>query len=104
MRLVCLLLVIASAASVLGCASDPSDSAFTTTREQARLALQEMWDEPKRLPRPLVVDGGFLDPNITTPLAAKFFRSIRRDTTVITISIGTCGSFEDCRGAIIAAV
>jgi pimeloyl-ACP methyl ester carboxylesterase len=63
-----------------------------------------MRDEPKRLPRPLVIVGGFLDPNITTPLGAEFFRSLTRDTSVISVAIGTCESFEDCRGAIIAAV
>src|ERR1043165_7743230 len=111
MHRICLLLSLACGLLSLGCAAIPSnnvtasDSAFSTTSDEALLAIQQMRDNPRRLPRPLVIVGGFLDPNLTTPRATAFYRSLTtRDTTLITVSIGPCGSFDECRSAVIAAV
>jgi pimeloyl-ACP methyl ester carboxylesterase len=72
--------------------------------DQATEAIQAMQRDPRPLPRPLVVVGGFMDPNMTTPFFARFFESITRETKVISVSIGWCTSFDDCRTRVIDAV
>src|SRR3954469_25119480 len=104
MRAIVLLFAVACGFAGIGCAEAPVDSAFSTSPQEAWDAIEQMRSQPKQLRRPLLIVGGFLDPNIATPQAARFFRGLTRDTIVIPVSIGTCGSFEDCRDAIIAAV
>jgi hypothetical protein len=56
------------------------------------------------LSRPVVVVGGFLDANFSAPLFARYFNSIARDGKVISVSVGTCQSFDECREKLIAAI
>src|SRR5690349_12912838 len=70
---------------------------FPLTTERAQVAIDQMQANPRPLPRPLVVVGGFLDPNLSTPFIASFFTGITRDTTIVVVPIGLCTSFDDCR-------
>ncbi|HEY7088844.1 MAG TPA: hypothetical protein VH518_12190 [Tepidisphaeraceae bacterium] len=95
--------------SIAGCAAPPQppkfeNPSFRVTPEQASQAIEQMRADPKVLPRPLIVVGGFMDPNITTPWFAHFFAGVTRETTIITVPLGTCTSFDECRDTIIAAV
>src|SRR5689334_16578347 len=87
-----------------GCAAHPSNSSFPVTSQEAKQAIEQMRHQTKPLSRPLVVVGGFMDLNVTLPWFAHFFSSITRDTAVIPVSIGHCGSFEQCREEVIRAV
>lgn len=86
-----------------GCAA-PVNPAFPVTVDQAHRAIDKMRADRWPLPRPLVVIGGFLDPNVSPPLFAHFFDGVSRDATIIPVSVGTCGSFDECRQTVIAAV
>jgi pimeloyl-ACP methyl ester carboxylesterase len=87
-----------------GCAATTPNPSFAVTVDQASQAIQTMQRNARPLPRPVVVVGGFMDPNVTTPFFARFFESIAGDTPVISVSIGTCGSFDECRARVIEAV
>ena len=100
MRWVILMAVVALA----GCAG-PRNPSFPVTSGEARDAIAEMERHPKALARPLVVIGGFLDLNVSPPLFAHFFRGVTsQDALIIPVSVGTCGSFDECRAKVIAAV
>src|SRR5881392_3902967 len=86
------------------CAAKPQNPSFPLNFSQASRALAEMRAEPKPLQRPLVIIGGFLDPNVSPPLFKSFFQSVTRDSRIITVSVGLCGSFEECRRKTIEAV
>src|SRR5689334_11784801 len=101
MRAIALLFVVTCGFAVIGCAQAPVDAAFSTTPDEAWDAIQQMRSQPKHLRRPLVVVGGFLLP---APQNVQFFCEVTRDANVIPVAIGSCGSFEECREAIIAAV
>ena len=101
MRAIALLFVVTCGFAPIGCAQAPVDAAFSTTPDEAWDAIQQMRSEPKHLRRPLVVVGGFLVP---APQGVQFFCEVTRDANVIPVAIGSCGSFEECREAIIAAV
>jgi pimeloyl-ACP methyl ester carboxylesterase len=60
--------------------------------------------EKRPLDRPLIIVGGFLNPNFSTMYFATYFQRITCDSRVIPVSLGTCTSFEECRQRIIAAV
>jgi pimeloyl-ACP methyl ester carboxylesterase len=86
-------------------AAHPTNPSFPVTFAQARKALADMRSEPKPLSRPVVVIGGFLDLNISPPLYGVFLRSVSTpDAKIIPISVGLCGSFDECRSKVIAAV
>src|SRR5438132_3580705 len=91
-------------ALLAGCAAGPDNPSFPVTSAQAKQSIQAMRRDRKPLPRPLVVVGGFFDPNISTPFIARFFAGVTRDTRVVAVPLGWCGSFEQCRDEIIAAV
>jgi hypothetical protein len=55
-----------------------------------------MQDNPKPLQRPLVIIGGFLDV-ISSPYYAHYFSGITENTKIIPVSVGLCGSFDECR-------
>ena len=88
----------------VGCAEQPINPSFPVTTPQARAKIHLMRTDPQPLERPLVVVGGFLDPNIRAPLTAHFFSGLTRSAKIIPVSLAFCGSFEDCRATIIAAV
>jgi len=86
------------------CAAKPENPSFPLNFSQATQALADMRADPKPLQRPLVVIGGFLDPNVSPPLFKSFFQTLTRDSQIITVSVGLCGSFEECRRKVIKAV
>jgi pimeloyl-ACP methyl ester carboxylesterase len=63
-----------------------------------------MQKNPIAFQRPLVVIGGFLDPDVSPPIFAHYFASISSGATIIPVSVGLCGNDEDCRNTVIAAV
>lgn len=89
--------------ALAGCAAAPNPS-FSVSTRQAEHAIEEMRHDPKPLPRPLVVVGGFLDLNISPPIMRHFYSKVTKDSTIIPVSLGLCGSFEECRETIISAV
>jgi hypothetical protein len=83
-----------------GCASQMTNPSFPVTHAQARSDIAEMQRDPKPLDRPVVIIGGFLDPNISPP-EVSLLRSVSRDSTIVKVSLFTCGSFDSCRQRII---
>ncbi|HVT89699.1 MAG TPA: hypothetical protein VHD56_12660 [Tepidisphaeraceae bacterium] len=79
------------------------NSSFSATPRQARQVIDEMRREPKQLHEPLLIVGGFLDMNLSPPDLADFFSRISSSSKIITVSLGMCTSFEECRRTIIAA-
>src|SRR5260221_10617920 len=88
----------------LACASQPSNPSFPLTTDQAQRPLDYMSSHPRHLDRPLLVVGGFWDFNISPPLYRWHFNRISGDDRIVTVSLGLCGSFDDCRRALIDAV
>jgi hypothetical protein len=60
--------------------------------------------DPQKLSRPLVIIGGFGDPNVSPPLFKSFFQTICHDSQIITVSVCFCQSFNECRDKVIEAV
>lgn len=88
-----------------GCYSPQTvNPSFSVTFDEAKEALDVMRANPRRLARPLVIVGGFMDPNVSPPLFDHFFRGVTGDTRIVTVSIGFCNSFDECRKRIIDAV
>ena len=98
------LVIFVAAMSGLGCASQPNNPSFPLGMDQAERALAYMSEHPRALDRPLVVIGGFWDLNISPPLYKWHFHRISGDDRIVPVSIGFCGSFAECREAIIEAV
>jgi hypothetical protein len=103
-RLTPLLLLLATFA--LGCvnAPNPPNPSFPVTFDQADTALSEMAAAPRPLQRPLVVIGGFWDFNVTSPIYRHHFRRLTSDDRIVCVSVGFCGSFDECRRKVIDAV
>ena len=98
--LVCLPLLLAA------CATHPENPSFAVTVEAADAAIKEMRAAPKQLERPLLIIGGFWDPNFSPPLFRNHFKKLAGgdDRMIVTVSIGFCGSFAECRKRVIDAV
>src|SRR4051812_25880296 len=92
--------------SLIGCADAPlpANPSFPITFSQANSALDEMAATPHALSRPLLIIGGFLDPNVSSPLYKFEFHRLTGDNRIVTASVGFCGSFEECRQSAIDAV
>ena len=86
------------------CAAKPINPSFPTTFADAKLAIGEMRAAPVLLRRPLVIIGGIMDPNVSPPLYRMWFERVTRESHVITVSVGWCGSFDACRRKVIDAV
>src|SRR6266436_1349606 len=86
------------------CAAKPENPSFPLTFSDAAKAVDQMRADPRPLSRPLVIIGGFGDPNVSPPLFKNFFRGISQDTKIITVSICFCQSFNECRQKVIEAV
>ena len=99
---ICCMLLVSGGMS--GCAAQPTNPSFPLTVADARKAVDKMRLTPVQLQRPLVIIGGIGDPNFTPPIYRRWFERLTRDTKIITVSIGTCGSFESCRQAVVDAV
>jgi len=86
------------------CAARPQNPSFPVTFSQAGKAVDEMRADPQPLSRPLVIIGGFGDLNISPPLFKNFFQTISRDSKIITVSVGFCQSFHECRQKVIEEI
>ena len=87
-----------------GCSSGPVNPSFSITFDQARAAVDEMREQPVEFKRPLVIIGGFADPNVSPPLYKIWFQRVSRDSKVIPVSVGMCQSFACCREKVIGAI
>jgi hypothetical protein len=72
--------------------------------DEAHAAIAEMKQNPKPLPRPLVLIGGYEDPLISQTLLKSYFESVTRGAKLVPVSLINLGSFEACRARILAAV
>src|SRR5687768_4138365 len=87
------------------CATHPENPSFAVTVEAADAAIKEMRAAPRQLERPLLIIGGFWDPNFSPPLFRNHFKKLAGDDhMMVTVSIGFCGSFAECRRRVIEAV
>jgi pimeloyl-ACP methyl ester carboxylesterase len=90
---------------ISACASQPPNPSFAVSVADADAAVERMRAEPKALQRPLVIVGGFWDPNFSPTLLKGYFRRIAGDDRkIVTVAIGFSGSFWECREKIIDAV
>lgn len=87
-----------------GCAAGPLNPDFAVTSGEARAALIAMEDAPRRLERPLVIIGGYLDPNVSNSHLVRRIREMTGDDRIISVVIGFCGTFDECREKVIEAV
>ena len=87
-----------------GFATTPENPSFPLTIPEAHRAILEMIDKPLPLSRPLVIVGGYEDLLISQTLATQYFGAMLKDPKFITVSLQGCGSFDDCRARILAAV
>jgi hypothetical protein len=94
-----------AAFSIIGCAApQPTNPSFPLGVDQAERALDYMSAHPRPLDRPLLVVGGFWDFNVSPPLYKWHFHRISGDDRIVPVSIAFCGSFVECRAALIDAV
>jgi hypothetical protein len=87
-----------------GCAAPPINPSFAVTHQQADAAIDQMAHDRRPLSRPVLIIGGFLDPNFGPWHMKRELERVSSDATIITVSLATCGSFDECRQRIIAAV
>src|SRR4051812_6486355 len=86
------------------CAGQPENPSFAITVKDAGAAIDRMRADPKPLERPLLIIGGFWDPNFSPPLFKHHFKRLAGDDRrMATVSIGFCGSFAECRRKVIEA-
>jgi hypothetical protein len=92
--------------ALVGCADAPQplNPSFPITFSQARAALDQMAAQPRPLSRPLLIIGGFCDPNVSPPLYKIEFERLTGDNRIVTASVGFCGSFDECCKSAIDAV
>ncbi len=89
----------------IGCAApQPNNPSFPLGVDQAQRALDYMSPHPRPLDRPLLVVGGFWDFGVSPPLYKWHFHRISGDDRIVPVSIAFCGSFHECRAALIDAV
>jgi pimeloyl-ACP methyl ester carboxylesterase len=88
----------------LACAGGPDNPSFPLTVDGAGVALKEMAKQPKPLPRPVVIVGGYLDPGISTAALKSRLQPLLKDDRILTIPLPFCATFDDCRDEILAAV
>jgi pimeloyl-ACP methyl ester carboxylesterase len=86
-----------------GCAPQITNPSFSVTHAQARADIAQMQQDPKPLDRPVVIIGGFLDPNFSSQ-EVNLLRSVSRDPAIVKVSLFTCCSFDSCRRRIIDEV
>lgn len=96
--------LVALASLACSNAPAPTNPSFPATFSEARQALDQMSAHPRPLDRPLVVIGGFLDPNVSPPLYKWHFQRLTNDDRIVTVSVGFCGSFDECRQKVLEAV
>jgi hypothetical protein len=63
-----------------------------------------MEEHPRQLHRPLVIVGGIFDPGIAPTWESWQFEKYTIDSRIITVALGDCFTFEDCRRKIVKVV
>src|SRR5436305_13562836 len=98
--------ILLAALTTIGCAArpQPTNPSFPLGLDQANRALAFMSAHPRSLDRPLLVVGGFWDFGVSPPLYKWHFHRISGDNRIVGVSIAFCGSFHECRQALIEAV
>jgi hypothetical protein len=98
--------ILITAFTTIGCAArpQPTNPSFPLGLDQANRALAFMSAHPRSLDRPLLVVGGFWDFGVSPPLYKWHFHRISGDNRIVGVSIAFCGSFHECRQALIEAV
>jgi hypothetical protein len=98
--------ILALFLTLAGCANNPAPAnpTFPLTFDQADQALSRMAAEPRPLARPLVIIGGIWDLNLSSPFYKMQLERITRDRRMIAVSVGYCGSFDQCRQKVLDAV
>jgi hypothetical protein len=67
------------------CTAKPENPSFPLNFSQASKAVADMRADPQPLSRPLVIIGGFGDPNVSPPLFKSWFQGVTRDSQMITV-------------------
>jgi pimeloyl-ACP methyl ester carboxylesterase len=96
--------VLLAALLTAGCAARPVNPSFAVTADEARQAMRDMAARPRQLDRPVVVIGGYLDPNVSPTYLKAQVRKLTGDGRVIGVMVGFSSSFEECRQKVIEAV
>ncbi len=96
------LLLLAEA--LTGCAAGPTNPSFPLDVSLAREALSEMESNPRMLPRPVVIMGGWADPGFCTSALRQALQRMADHPQILTLSFAFAGSFEDCRQKVIDAI
>ena len=86
---------------IAGCTPEMVNPSFNLTHAQARADIAAMQRDPLPLDRPVVIVGGFLDPNLSSSNECCLLRSIADHPRIIRVSLFTAGSFAECRRRII---
>lgn len=91
----------------LGCGTGPRNPTFAISVDEAREALVEMRQEPRPLPRPVLIVGGYMEPGVMPPAVRStltpLFDAEDKDD-FMTTSLATAGNFDDCRERLIKEV
>lgn len=98
------MVLVTAALSMLGCQTPPTNPSFDVSVDDARAAIKQMYGDRKRLPRPVVVIGGFADPGFATDQWRLYIQDTTVDTPVITVPMAFTGDFNDCRRRIMEHV
>ncbi|HSZ55727.1 MAG TPA: hypothetical protein VK797_08710 [Tepidisphaeraceae bacterium] len=99
-----ILLALVTGMLSAGCFNQPNNPSFPVKLSTARDDLKRMEERPHSLHRPLVVVGGIFDPGIVSSWDGWEFAKLTGDTRVISVSLGDCFTFKDCRRKIVGAV
>jgi hypothetical protein len=98
-------LIVLICASLIGCVSDaPTNPSFDVSIPVARRLLDDAAVHPRALKRPLVIVGGFADPGLAPLMMRHQFQNYTTDDKIVSVSLGFCFTFDQCRRRIIEAV
>lgn len=89
----------------VGCAGPRVNPSFPLSLKRAETELRRMHSDPKALPRPVVVLGGWGDLlGLPPAYLAEQLRLATGDDRVISIGFGGCDSFDECGQRVIQRV
>lgn len=92
------------AAGLIGCAPMQVNPSFNLSIEDARQAMREMAERPRKLERPVLVLAGFADPGIASSSMARRLRKSTGDDRVVAMAFPLNFTFDACRKRAIRAV
>src|SRR5262245_41982590 len=87
------------AMSLCACASQPNkpnNPSFRVDISEAKQKLEAISEQPKKLERPLVLIGGYMDPGFAAGSMNGRYHQLVADDRIVAIELGTCGSFDSC--------